>query len=90
MKTIKQADMRKKNAERREQAIRAVRRVNPDFVPGVRYFDRPRKNPRKQRILDEMRKRESHILIKNLNQPTEYFVKCLINFENGINLIVWK
>lgn len=58
VKTAKLSDIRKRNAERREQGLQAARRVNPDFVPGMRVFDKPRKNPEKQRILEEMRERE--------------------------------
>lgn len=58
MKTAKLSDIRKKNTERRERGPQAARRVNPDFVPGMRVFDKPRKNSEKQRILEEMKKRE--------------------------------
>ncbi len=58
MKTAKLSDIRKRNAGRREQGLRAARRVSPDFVPGMRVFDKPRKNPKKQRILEEMQERE--------------------------------
>lgn len=59
MKILKLSDVEKKNSERRESAIRAVRSVDPEFVPGKRDFDRPRKNKHKQKILEEMEKRES-------------------------------
>ena len=58
VKTAKLSDIRKRNAERRERGLRAARRVNPDFVPGMRTFEKPRNNPKKQRILEEMRERE--------------------------------
>ncbi|MEY8560073.1 hypothetical protein AALF85_05185 [Jeotgalicoccus halotolerans] len=58
MKTVKLSDIRKRNTERRERGLQAARRVNPDFVPGMRAFDKPRKNSGKQRILEEMKKRE--------------------------------
>ena len=58
MKTAKLSDIRERNAKRRSQAIRAARRVNPDFMPGMRTMDRPRKNPQKQHILEEMQERE--------------------------------
>lgn len=58
VKTAKLTDIRERNAERREQGLRAARRVNPDFVPGMRTFDKPRENPKKQRILEEMQERE--------------------------------
>lgn len=58
MKTAKLSDIRKRNAQRRPQAMRAAKRVNPDFVPGMRTFDRSRKNQHKQRILEEMQERE--------------------------------
>lgn len=61
VKTAKLSDIRKRNAERRERGLRAARRVNPDFVPGMRTFEKPRKNPEKQRILDEMREREHEL-----------------------------
>ncbi|MFC3418729.1 hypothetical protein ACFOLA_04465 [Salinicoccus hispanicus] len=57
MKEVKLSKIQKRNRERREDAIRAVRRVNPDFKPGDRYFDKPGRNPEKQRILDEMRRK---------------------------------
>ncbi len=58
MKTAKLSDIRKKNTERRERGPQAARRVNSDFVPGMRVFDKPHKNSGKQRILEEMKKRE--------------------------------
>ncbi|AKG73437.1 hypothetical protein [Salinicoccus halodurans] len=58
MKTAKLSDIRKRNAQRRSQAMRAARRVNPNFAPGMRTFDRHRKNAHKQQILEEMQKRE--------------------------------
>ena len=58
VKTAKLSDIRKRNAERIEEGLQAARRVNPDFVPGMRFFDKPRKNPKKQRILEEMQERE--------------------------------
>lgn len=58
VKTAKLSDIRKRNAERRERGLQAARRVNLDFVPGMRIFEKPRKNPEKQRILEEMKKRE--------------------------------
>ncbi|WP_031548066.1 hypothetical protein [Salinicoccus luteus] len=61
MKTIKLSDMRKTNAERREKAIRAVRRINPEFVPGMRSHDRARINSDKQKILEEMQERENDL-----------------------------
>lgn len=61
MKTEKLSDIRKRNAQRRPQALQAARRVNPDFVPGTRYFDKPRKNEKKQQILEEMRKKEDEL-----------------------------
>ncbi|GAB3058852.1 hypothetical protein ACFOU0_04475 [Salinicoccus sesuvii] len=61
MKTLTLSDVRKKNREKRKDAVRAIRRVSPDFMPGDRNFDRPRRNPEKQRILDEMRKKENDL-----------------------------
>ena len=61
MKTVKLSDIRKKNAQRRDKAIQAVRKVDPDFLPGLRDFDRPRKNPHKKRILKEMQERENEL-----------------------------
>lgn len=58
VKTAKLSDIRKRNAERRERGLQAARRVNPDFVPGMRTFEKPRKNPEKQRVLEEMKNRE--------------------------------
>ncbi|WP_411843733.1 hypothetical protein [Salinicoccus sp. HZC-1] len=61
MKTAKLSDIRKRNAQRRPHALRAARCVNPDFVPGMRTSDRPRKNPHKQRILEEMQEKEDEL-----------------------------
>ncbi|MCG1010720.1 hypothetical protein J4760_11890 [Salinicoccus sp. ID82-1] len=47
MKEMKLSEIRKRNRERREDAIRAARRVDPDFKPGDRHFDKPRRNPEK-------------------------------------------
>lgn len=58
VRTAKLSDIRKRNAERRERGLQAARRVNPDFVPGMRTFEKPRKNPEKQRVLEEMKNRE--------------------------------
>lgn len=58
VKTAKLSDIRKRNAERRKRGLRAARRVNPDFVPGMRTFEKPRENPDKEKILKEMRNRE--------------------------------
>lgn len=58
VKTAKLSDIRKRNAERRERGLQAARRVNPNFVPGMRTFEKPRKNPEKQRVLEEMKNRE--------------------------------
>lgn len=58
MKTAKLSDIRKRNAQRRPQAMRAARRVNPSFEPGMRTFDRPWKNTHKQQMLEEMQERE--------------------------------
>jgi len=58
IKTAKLSDIRKRNAERRERGLQAAKRVNPNYFPGMRSFDKPRKNPEKQRILEEMRERE--------------------------------
>lgn len=58
VRTVKLSDIRKRNAERRERGLQAARRVNPDFVPGMRTFEKPRKNPEKQRVLEEMKNRE--------------------------------
>lgn len=58
MKIAKLSDIRKRNAQRKPQAMRAARRVNPNFEPGIRTSDRPRKNTHKQRMLEEMQKRE--------------------------------
>lgn len=41
--------------------MKAARRINTEFVPGMRKFDRPRKNLNKQKILEEMRDREDEI-----------------------------
>lgn len=43
MKTIKLTDLRKQNAERREIGLAAARRVDPEFYPGKRTYDKPRK-----------------------------------------------
>lgn len=64
VKTMKLEDIRKHNKERRETAIRDVRKVYPDFKPGDRAFDRPRKNKDKQKFLNEMRVRENEIRYK--------------------------
>jgi len=64
MKTAKLSDIHKRNARRRPQAIRAARRVNPDFVPGMHTSDRPRKDPHKQQTLDEMKEREDELQYK--------------------------
>ena len=61
MKIAKLSVIRKRNDQNRSQAIRAARRVNPDFKPGVRTFDKPRKNPNKQRILEEMKEKENEL-----------------------------
>ena len=58
VRTAKLSDIRKRNAERRERGLQAARGVNPDFVPGMRTFEKPRKNPEKQRVLEEMKNRE--------------------------------
>lgn len=58
VKTANLSDIRKRNAERSEQGLQAARRVNPDFVPGMRTFDKTRENPKKQGILEEMQERE--------------------------------
>ncbi len=64
MKTEKLSAIRSRNTERRAQAIQAVRRVNPDFIRGLRTFDKPRKNKHKQKILEEMRKRKYELQCK--------------------------
>ncbi|CAM4359978.1 hypothetical protein [Lacicoccus alkaliphilus] len=61
MKSAKLADIRKRNSQRRAQAMRTARRVNPDFIPGMRTSDRLRKNPYKQQILDEMKEIEDEL-----------------------------
>lgn len=61
METIEFEYLLRTSEERRERAIKAVRKVNPDFVPGTRHFDRPRKNKDKQKLLDQMRVRENEI-----------------------------
>lgn len=64
MKTAKLFDIHKRNARRRPQAIRTARRVNLDFIPGMRISARPRKNPHEQQILDEMKGREDELQYK--------------------------
>ena len=61
MKTEKLSDIRKRNVQRYSAAMRAARRVNPDFVPGMRKFDKPRKNSHKQQILEEMQEKENEL-----------------------------
>lgn len=61
METIEFDYLLRTSEERRERAIKAVRKVNPDFVPGTRHFDRPRKNKDKQKLLDAMRVKENEI-----------------------------
>ncbi|MCK1977013.1 hypothetical protein LNK15_08095 [Jeotgalicoccus huakuii] len=58
VKTAKLSDIRKRNAERRERGLQAAKRVNPSYYPGMRAFDKPRNNPEKQRILEELQERE--------------------------------
>ena len=58
MKTEKLSDIQNRNADRRERGLQAAKRVNPNYFPGMRKFDKPRKNPEKQRIIEEMRERE--------------------------------
>lgn len=58
VKTAKLSDIRKRNAERRERGLQAAKRVNPNYYQGMRAFDKPRNNPEKQRILEEMQMRE--------------------------------
>lgn len=65
VKTAKLSDIRKRNAERRERGLQAARRVNPDFVPGMGVFDKPRKNPEKKRILEEMQEQELELKSKH-------------------------
>jgi len=61
MKTAKLSDIRKRNAQRKPQTMRVARRVNPNFEPGMRTFDSPRKNTHKQQIVEEMQKREHEL-----------------------------
>lgn len=61
MKTMKLKEIRKRNYEHRDAAIRAVRKVNLHFKPGDHTFDRLRKNKDKQKFLDEMRIKENEI-----------------------------
>lgn len=58
MKTLKLSEIRKENLQRKDLAIKAVRKVNPDFVPGMRKFDKKRKDIEKEELLKKMRERE--------------------------------
>ena len=50
------------NNRRKEIAIRAVKKVDPDFYRGKRKFDVPRKTEDKQEILDRLEREENELL----------------------------
>lgn len=62
MKEIKLEDIKKRNAERKEEALSTVKKYYKDFHKGKRedrYYGR--KDKEKGRILEEMGKREEEI-----------------------------
>lgn len=62
MKVYNIKDLEKQNKKRRLIAIKAARKVDPDFVIGKRKFDVPRKTKGKQEILDRLEKEEHELL----------------------------
>ncbi|MFP3359383.1 hypothetical protein R0K17_18790 [Planococcus sp. SIMBA_143] len=50
------------NNRRRDIAIKAVKKVDPDFYRGKRKFDIPRKTGGKQEILDRLEREENELL----------------------------
>lgn len=62
MKVYNIRDLEKQNKERRDIAIKAARKVDPDFEIGKRKFDVPRKTEGKQEILDRLEKEEQALI----------------------------
>ena len=62
MKVYNIRDLERESEKRRDIAIKAARKVDPDFVIGKRKFDVPRKTKGKQEILDRLEKEERELL----------------------------
>lgn len=65
MKVYNIRELEKQNKERRNIAIKAARKVDPDFEIGKRKFDIPRKTEGKQEILDRLEKEEQALVSQN-------------------------
>ncbi|MFC3419962.1 hypothetical protein ACFOLA_10775 [Salinicoccus hispanicus] len=62
MKIYNLKDLDKQNNRRKDIAIKAVKKVDPDFYRGKRKFDIPRKTEGKQKILDRLEREENELL----------------------------
>ncbi|MCD2138755.1 hypothetical protein [Salinicoccus halitifaciens] len=62
MKVYKYKELKKENQKRRHIALKAARKVDPDFYIGKRKFDVPRKTEGKQEILDRLDNEENELL----------------------------
>ncbi|WP_342388807.1 hypothetical protein [Salinicoccus bachuensis] len=62
MKTYNLKNLDEQNNRRRDIAIKAVKKADPDFHKGKRKFDIPRKTEGKQEILDRLEREENELL----------------------------
>lgn len=69
MKVYNIKNLEKENKKRRPIAIKAVRKVDPDFEIGKRKFDVPRKTEGKQEILDRLEKEEFEEWVELAQNP---------------------
>lgn len=62
MKVYNIKELEKQNDSRRNIALKAVQKVDPDYYLGKRSFDIPRKKEGKQEILDRLEREEYELL----------------------------